>query len=44
MTREPLLSVCGGLLLSLQRQEAGLDTEPDLEFREIMKSDCLVET
>lgn len=42
--REPLLSVCSCLFLSLQRQEAELDTEPVSEFREILKLDFLVET
>lgn len=42
--REPLLSVCSCLILSLQRQEAGLDSEPDSEFREILKLDFLVDT
>lgn len=39
VSRERLFSICSTLLLKLQRQESGLDTEPDPEFRETLRSD-----
>lgn len=32
-------SVCSSLILILQRQEAGLEIEPDSQFRETLRSD-----
>lgn len=39
MSREPLVSVCSSLILTLQSEEVGLEIKPDSEFRERMISD-----
>lgn len=39
VSRKPSVSIRSSLILTLQRQEAGLEIEPDSEFRETLRSD-----